>query len=148
MSAGAVFEDSNLDDIPIFSSSLLSESGDIRDTSVSHVGNQAVDLAKEVHERDPRKKSSVQEGAMQALKNAGCFVTKPLPHLTKTIAFSFDAQAKEVAVGVNLATTHYKHVGSMKCWDQDGGGPLCLLLHWPYLLLGTFLRIPSERRSR
>ena len=28
-------------------------------------------------------------------------------------------------MGVNLATTHYKHVGSMKCWDQDGGGPLC-----------------------
>ena len=86
MSAGAVFEDSNLDDIPIFSSSLLSESGDIRDTSVSHVGNQAVDLAKEVHERD-REKVFCPRGCNAGIENAGCFVTKPLPHLTKTIGF-------------------------------------------------------------
>ena len=46
-----------------------------------------MDLAKEVRGGAIREKVFRQEGAMQALKNAGCFVTKPLPHLTKTIAF-------------------------------------------------------------
>lgn len=126
MSATAIFDEANLDKIDVFSSSLLSESGDVLDTNLNHLGNQVSGLGDQIAERDVVvQNKGLEERAMQSLKNAACFATYPLPHLTKTIAISFEGQAKEVAVGVNFATTHYKHVGSLNCWDDDTGGPLC-----------------------
>jgi len=98
VSAAAIFESADLD------KTYLANSG-FEGMSVEQVATDAV------------------RANLNPLKTAGCFITKPLTHLTKTVGIGVSLAAEPPkGASFNIASTYYKHMGSISCGSS---GPAC-----------------------